>query len=214
MNPLDLLRHWLLANEPVGSSSTLVAREYRYAGIDMPKEIALCLIAGMVSDTLNLTSPTTTDLDKEILQWLCQIADVDSKKFTRDFFASGSLLAHGTGSEAVGEDRKVFEESGARVSISHVEESGLELFADRREELVATLDSLIAHKGYDLALMIITDINTHHSVLLASGDEMIVEALPFERDSDGVFQAPGVVSRKKQVFPAVCQALRWAAAHR
>jgi len=201
-------------NEPVGSSSTLVAREYRYAGIDMPKEIALCLIAGMVSDTLNLTSPTTTDLDKEILQWLCQIADVDSKKFTRDFFASGSLLAHGTGSEAVGEDRKVFEESGARVSISHVEESGLELFADRREELVATLDSLIAHKGYDLALMIITDINTHHSVLLASGDEMIVEALPFERDSDGVFQAPGVVSRKKQVFPAVCQALRWAAAHR
>jgi len=201
-------------NEPVGSSSTLVAREYRYAGIDMPKEIALCLIAGMVSDTLNLTSPTTTDLDKEILQWLCQIADVDSKKFTRDFFASGSLLAHGTGADAVGEDRKVFEENGARVSISHVEESGLGLFADRREELVATLDSLIAHKGYDLALMIITDINTHHSVLLASGDEMIVEALPFERDSDGVFQAPGVVSRKKQVFPAVCQALRWAAAHR
>ena len=201
-------------NEPVGSSSTLVAREYRYAGIDMPKEIALCLIAGMVSDTLNLTSPTTTDLDKEILQWLCQIADVDSEKFTRDFFASGSLLAHGTSADAVGEDRKVFEESGARVSISHVEESGLELFADRREELVATLDSLIAHKGYDLALMIITDINTHHSVLLASGDEKIVEALPFERDSDGVFQAPGVVSRKKQVFPAVCQALRWAAAHR
>lgn len=201
-------------NEPVGSSSTLVAREYRYAAIDMPKEIALCLIAGMVSDTLNLTSPTTTDLDKEILQWLCQIADVDSEKFTRDFFASGSLLAHGTSADAVGEDRKVFEESGARVSISHVEESGLELFADRREELVATLDSLIAHKGYDLALMIITDINTHHSVLLASGDEKIVEALPFERDSDGVFQAPGVVSRKKQVFPAVCQALRWAAAHR
>lgn len=201
-------------NEPVGSSSTLVAREYRYANIAMPREVALCLIAGMVSDTLNLTSPTTTDLDKEILQWLCQIADVDAEKFTRDFFASGSLLAHGTGADAVGEDRKVFEESGFRVSISHVEESGLELFADRQEELVATLDSLIAHKGYDLALMIITDINTHHSVLLASGDEKIVEALPFERDADGVFQAPGVVSRKKQVFPAVCQALRWAAAHR
>lgn len=201
-------------NEPVGSSSTLVAREYRYAEIDVPREIAMCLIAGMISDTLNLTSPTTTDLDKDILCWLCQIAEIDAKQFTHDFFASGSLLAHGSGDDAVGEDRKVFEESGARVSISHVEESGLELFADRRGELVATLDSLVSHKGYDLALMIITDINTHHSVLLASGDEKIVEALPFERDADGVFQAPGVVSRKKQVFPAVCQALRWAAAHR
>ena len=201
-------------NEPVGSTSTLVAREYRYAGIEMPKEIAMCLIAGMISDTLNLTSPTTTDLDRDILKRLCKIAHVDASQFTRDFFASGSLLAHGTGIEAVREDRKVFEEMGARISISHVEESGLDLFASRREELVATLDNLIAHKGYDLALLIITDITTHHSVLLASGDEKILAALPFERDANGVFQAPGVVSRKKQVFPAVCQALRRAAAHR
>lgn len=201
-------------NEPVGSSSTLVAREYRYGVVEMPKGIAMCLIAGMISDTLNLTSPTTTDLDREILQWLCQIADIDASEFTRDFFASGSLLAHGTGANAVGEDRKVFEESGARVSISHVEESGLELFDGRREELMASLDSLVSHKGYDLALLIITDINTLHSVLLASGDQHIVDALPFERDENGVFQAPGVVSRKKQVFPAVCQAIRWAAAHR
>lgn len=201
-------------NEPVGSSSTLVAREYRYAGIEMPKEIAMCLIAGMISDTLNLTSPTTTDLDREILQWLSEIADVNPEKFTRDFFASGSLLAHGTCADAVGEDRKVFEENGARVSISHVEEAGLDHFEDRRDELINTLDSMIEHKGYDLALMIITDINRLHSVLLASGDPKIVEALPFERDANGVFQAPGVVSRKKQVFPAVCQALRMAAAHR
>lgn len=201
-------------NEPVGSTCTLVAREYRYADVEMPKEIAMCLIAGMISDTLNLTSPTTTDLDRDILMRLCKIADVDAAQFTRDFFASGSLLAHGTGIEVVREDRKVFEEMGARISISHVEESGLDLFASRREELVATLDNLIARKGYDLALLIITDITTHHSVLLASGDEKILAALPFERDANGVFQAPGVVSRKKQVFPAVCKALRRAAAHR
>lgn len=201
-------------NEPVGSSCTLVAREYRYAGVDMPKEIAMCLIAGMISDTLNLTSPTTTDLDREILQWLSEVADVNPETFTRDFFASGSLLAHGTCADAVGEDRKVFEENGSRVSISHVEEAGLDHFEGRKSELLATLDSMIEHKGYDLALMIITDINRLHSVLLASGDPRIVEALPFERDADGVFQAPGVVSRKKQVFPAVCQALRKAAAQR
>jgi len=200
-------------NEPVGSSSTLVAREYRYAVIEMPKGIAMCLIAGIISDTLNLTSPTTTELDQQTLEWLCQIADVDAVEFTKDFFASGSLLANGPVSEAIRQDRKVFEEAGFRVSISHVEEAGLEMFDQKREELQSSLDTLIAHKGYDLALLITTDINTNYSVLLASGDESILEALPFERDENGVYQAPGVVSRKKQVFPAVCQALRVAAAN-
>ena len=195
-------------NEPVGSSCTLVAREYRYAGIDIPREVALCLIAGMVSDTLNLTSPTTTDLDREVLEWLCGIASVNAAEFTHDFFASGSLLAHNTAVEAINADRKVFEENAARVSISHVEESGLDLFAARKEELCAALDSLIEIKGYDLALLIVTDINSHHSLLLASSNSQIINALVFERDADGIFQAPGVVSRKKQVFPAVCQAIR------
>jgi len=195
-------------NEPVGSSSTLVAREYRYAGIDIPKGVAICLIAGMVSDTLNLTSPTTTDLDREILEWLCDIASVNAAEFTHDFFASGSLLAHNSAEDAINADRKVFEENGARVSISHVEESGLDLFAGCKDGLSAALDALIDVKGYDLALLIVTDINSHHSVLLASGNTAIIKALDFERGKDGVFQAPGVVSRKKQVFPAVCQAIR------
>lgn len=195
-------------NEPVGSSCTLVAREYRYAGIEVPKGVAKCLIAGMVSDTLNLTSPTTTDLDREILDWLCGIASVNAAEFTHDFFASGSLLAHNTAEEAINADRKVFEENGARVSISHIEECGLDLFANRKQDLCDALDQLIAIKGYDLALLMVTDINTHHSLLLTSGDDKIANALTFERGSDGVFQAPGVVSRKKQVFPAVCQAIR------
>jgi len=74
--------------------------------------------------------------------------------------------------------------------------------------LDATLDDLIEKKGYDLALLIVTDIITHYSVLLASGDQKIIDSLPYERDDEGVFQGPGVVSRKKQVFPAVCKALR------
>ena len=195
-------------NEPVGSSCTLVAREFRYAGIELSKGIAMCLIAGIVSDTLNLTSPTTTDLDGEILEWLCGIASVDAAEFTHDFFASGSLLAHNTAQEAIDADRKVFEENGARVSISHVEESGLDLFAARQEDLTKALVELIVAKKYDLALLIVTDITSHHSLLLASGDRKMLGALPFERDTGGVFQAPGVVSRKKQVFPAVCQAIR------
>lgn len=197
-------------NEPVGSSSTLVAREYRYAGIDIPKEIALCLIAGMVTDTLNLSSPTTADLDREILPWLCDIAGVDATVFTRQIFESGSLLANNTAYEALDTDRKAFEEAGVRVSISHIEECGLSLFEGKHKELVEELDKLVTAQGFDLALAIVTDITTHHSVILASGDAGIIAELPYERDADLIFQAPGVVSRKKQVFPAVCQAIRTA----
>ena len=167
----------------------------------------------MISDTLNLTSPTTSDLDREILPWLCEIAGVDAEKFTLDFFASGSLLAHNTAEEAVEADRKVFEENGSKVSISHVEECGLELFTKRHDELQNTLHNLIEKKGYDLALLIVPDIINHHSVLLASGDQGIITALPYECCDQAIFQGPGVVSRKKQVFPAVCQALRVAAAN-
>ena len=147
-------------------------------------------------------------MDREILEWLCGIASVDAAKFTHDFFASGSLLAHNTANEAINADRKVFEENGARVSISHVEESGLDLFSGCKEDLNAALDALIEEKRYDLALLIVTDINSHYSLLLGSGNTQILNALNFKRDNDGVFQAPGVVSRKKQVFPAVCQAIR------
>ncbi len=195
-------------NEPVGSSCTIIAREYRYEGIAIPKDIALCLIAGMVTDTLNLSSPTTADLDREILPWLCEIAGVDAADFTRQIFESGSLLANNTASEALDTDRKVFEEAGASVTISHIEECGLDLFESNRQSLTAELDDLVAKQGFDLALVIITDITSHYSVLLASGDAGIISELPYERDEEGVFQGPGVVSRKKQVFPAVCQAIR------
>ncbi|MGB0775223.1 MAG: putative manganese-dependent inorganic diphosphatase, partial [Akkermansiaceae bacterium] len=149
-------------NEPVGSTSTLVAREYRYAGLAPNKGIAMCLLAGMVSDTLNLTSPTTTDLDREILTWLCGLASVDAAEFTHAFFASGSLLAHNSAEEAIRADRKVFEENGARVSISHIEECGMDLFEARHEELTAALHGLLDVKGYDLALLIVTDVTRHH----------------------------------------------------
>ena len=195
-------------NEPVGSASTLVAREFRYEGLELSKGVATCLIAGLVTDTLNLTSPTTADLDREILPWLCEIADLDPADFTAKIFESGSLLATCTAEEAIDTDRKIFEENGAKVSISHIEECGLNLFKNRHDDLIVELERMVEAEGYDLNLLIVTDITSHHSVLLARGNEGIIKALPYERGDDGIFQGPGVVSRKKQVFPAVCQALR------
>lgn len=195
-------------NEPVGSTSTLVARKFEHRDLEPSSGAALCLCAGIISDTLCLTSPTTTELDRRMLGWLSGLAGIDPEAFKKEFFAVGSLLATGEVDDVLNADRKEFDDEGVRVTIAQIEELGLQALEGRRQELMEGLGTLAAEEGFDLAVLAITDIAKHHSVILAAGDGRLVGTLPFERISDGCYEAPGVVSRKKQLFPAVCQAIR------
>ena len=172
--------------------------------------VALCLCAGIVSDTLCLTSPTTTLLDREMLTWLSGVAGVDPKTFTEEFFAVGSLIANGTPEEVLNADRKEFTEHGLSISISQVEERDLVGFAARREDLELALKNLFFREKYDFAVLAVTDVALHHSMILAIGQDGALAKLPFERLDHTLFHAPGVVSRKRQIFPAVCEALHHA----
>lgn len=195
-------------NEPVGSTCTLVGRKFFHRGLMPPPPVAMCLCAGIVSDTLCLTSPTTTLLDREMLTWLTGVAGVDAKTFTEEFFAVGSLIASGTPEEILNADRKEFTEQGLNVSISQVEERDLHGFAARRVELEEHLRLLHASREYDLTILAVTDVALHHSMILAIGKETTLAKLPFERVDETLFHAPGVVSRKRQIFPAVCEAIQ------
>ena len=195
-------------NEPVGSTCTLVGRKFFHRGLMPPPNVAMCLCAGIVSDTLCLTSPTTTLLDREMLTWLSGVAGMDPKKFTDEFFAVGSLIANGTPDEILNADRKEFTEQGLSLSISQVEERDLHGFAARRMELEGALKDLFDRMKYDLAVLAVTDVALHHSMILAIGRESALSKLPFERLDESLFHAPGVVSRKRQIFPAVCEAIQ------
>ncbi|MBB5352269.1 manganese-dependent inorganic pyrophosphatase [Haloferula luteola] len=195
-------------NEPVGSTCTLVARKFVHRDLEPKPGTAMCLCAGIISDTLCLTSPTTTSLDREMLEWLGNIAGIDPEQFTKDFFAVGSLLSSGTLDEVLNTDRKEFDESGAKVTIAQIEELGLQAFKRRRDELEKGLRDLVDENDYDLAVLAVTDIAKHHSLILAAGNERMIGSLPFERVDATLYDAPGVVSRKKQIFPAVCQAVQ------
>lgn len=194
-------------NEPLGSSSTIVARRFRERGLAPDPPTALCLAAGLISDTLNLTSPTTTDVDREMLGWLSGIAGVEPNLFASEFFAAGSLLVHGKAAAIVESDRKEFAESGRRVSLSQIEELSLEFFAQRRGELEEEIEAVRSKGSYDLVALLVTDIQRHESLLLAVGAEDLLESIEFKRLDERLFQAPGIVSRKKQLFPAVCRAI-------
>lgn len=195
-------------NEPVGSSSTIVASRFHQRGMRPTPPVAMCLAAGLISDTLNLTGPTTTDLDREILNWLTEIAGVKADDFAEEFFAAGSLLLHANRKAIVGMDRKEFAEEGVTVSLSQVEEVSFKGFSSRKEELIEELKRVREQGDHAIAVLMVTDIRNHNSVLLGVGDDRILSKLPFDRKNAAEWEAPGVVSRKKQLFPAVCQALR------
>ena len=133
-------------------------------------------------------------------------------EFAADFFAAGSLLVNGTPEQIIGSDRKEFTELGDRVSLSQIEELSLEAFAGRREALETGLREVLEGGGFALAALLVTDVKSHDSLLLAVGNEEVLAALEFGRRDAHLFEAPGIVSRKKQLFPAVCRALAKAGA--
>ncbi len=190
-------------NEPVGSTSTIVGIMYRMAGAAPDQGTAICLCAGIISDTLHLTSPTTTNTDREILEWLSGLGGIDCAQFVKDFFAAGSMLREQTPERALESDRKVFEENGWHISISQIEELGLEGLWKREADLHHALEELLKKHSLHFACLMVTDITRHHSVLLVAGDKRIIAQVDADHAAlrEHVFDLPGVVSRKKQLFP-------------
>lgn len=192
-------------NEPVGSSCTLVARKFLQAGVKPSKGAALCMCAGLISDTLNLTSPTTTDLDGEILAWLSEIAGIEPTQFTADFFAVGSLLRTATAMDAITTDQKHFKENS--LTISQIEEVSLEAFDERRADLEAALVVLMSNLNCEVGAVAVTDITRKFSKLIIKGPPKVLERIEWLKVDEGVWNAEGVVSRKKQILPGICKAI-------
>ena len=188
-------------NKTVGSTCTIVGRAFRNKGLEPEKPIAICLCAGIISDTLNLTSPTATDEDRSILEWLSETAEIDVARFTEEFFAAGSVLRSSTPAEVIGSDRKEYKESGYRISISQVEEVGLNQFHPVRESLQAELQALIKANDLDIACLMVTDVTRNDSLLLIEAPEEVFRRVHYPKKDENLFKLDGVVSRKKQLFP-------------
>ncbi len=195
--------------EPVGSTCTMVARMFNESTIKPHSSIALCMATGIISDTLFLRSPTTTDTDREMLDWLQQFCKVDLKQYADEFFQVGSALRTCTPQEVVCEDCKEFDESGRRFSISQIEETGFELFWERKSELTAALLQYATEQKLEFAALLVTDITTDGSLLLMSAEPEGWEEINFPNVEDRLYQLDGVVSRKKQLLPLIISLLEF-----
>ncbi|MEQ1859051.1 MAG: putative manganese-dependent inorganic diphosphatase [Chthoniobacteraceae bacterium] len=191
----------LFWNNPVGSTSTLVALAYQHAGIDIPPPIAGLLMSGLIADTLNLTSPTATPVDRLILDNLANIASCDPAKLAEEIFSVGSPLLTMTPEQAINADCKPYAEDGHRFTVAQIEEL---TFAHFPEKSAALLDALEAHRsraGLLFATLLVTDINTQDSLLLVRGAEEFLRTIDYPEHAPGVWELNGVVSRKKQLLP-------------
>ncbi|MFT4640490.1 MAG: manganese-dependent inorganic pyrophosphatase [Verrucomicrobiales bacterium] len=194
-------------NEPVGSTSTIIGTFYRQHQIKPPAPVAICLCAGIISDTLHLTSPTKTPVDEEVLAWLADVAQLDLVAFSNDFFATGSLLKNYSPREAIESDRKEFTEGPWKLCISQIEELGLDEFWKYKGELTEMLEEVRTANNLDFACLMVTDINENNSVLLTTAAKSVEDAIEYPKIGKRLYELNGVVSRKKQLFPYLSRIL-------
>ena len=198
----------LFRNEPVGSTCTIVADCFFRHGVELPRPIAGLLLAGVVTDTLNLTSPTTTARDMEILKKLEGIASVNAREFTEKLFASGSLLTLKPAPQAITTDCKEYAEHGVKFSVAQIEEIGFEQFWKRKDEILGALENYRAQRAYHFSTLLVTDVTTQSSLLLVVGDEKFIKRIDHPRLEPGIYELRDVVSRKKQLLPYLTHCLR------
>jgi manganese-dependent inorganic pyrophosphatase len=191
----------LFLNRPVGSTSTIVGTLFQQAGVPISKNLAGLLMCGMISDTLNLTSPTTTDVDRALMGELSALSGIDPATLASEIFSVGSPLQTMTPDEAVTADSKEYEHGSEKYTVAQIEELSFAPFNAKREALLQALEAVRAAKGYLFAALLITDINTQNSILLVRGDPSFTRLIDYPEAGEYGWRLDGVVSRKKQLLP-------------
>jgi manganese-dependent inorganic pyrophosphatase len=197
----------MFRNEPVGSTSTIVADCFLRHGIEMPQEIAGLLLAGLVADTLNLTSPTTTKRDVQILGELEMLSGVNAAEFTEKLFASGSLLISQPVVQAITTDCKEYVEQGRSFSVAQIEELGFDPFWTRKAHVVEALEQWRSTKGFFLSALLVTDVVKQTSLLVIAGSDAFLMTIDYPELEPGIYELDGVVSRKMQLLPYLTHCL-------
>jgi manganese-dependent inorganic pyrophosphatase len=192
--------------DPVGSTATLIVERFKASGLRPEESTATMLFAAVLSDTVILNSPTTTERDREVVGYLEEMLDVDAVEFGMEMFEASSDVSDVSAEEIVNRDAKEYGTASGKMSVSQVETVGTGLL-ERKDELLDALEDLRARNDYIFSALMVTDIIEGGTELLCAGDCAPVERAFDERTEDGVIDLPGVMSRKKQVAPRLLAVL-------
>lgn len=193
-------------NEPLGSSSTIVAKCFFERGLEPSKEAAGLLCGAIISDTLLFRSPTCTPQDIEICNKLAKIAGIESiEAFAKEMFKAGTSLVGKTVDEIFNQDFKPFTIGDYKVGIAQVNTMDIDGFMPvYKEDMLNYMADKAKNGGFNVMLLLLTDIlNEGSQILVAGPNPEIVEKTFNVELKDSTAFLPGVLSRKKQVVPPI-----------
>ncbi len=188
--------------QPVGCTSTILFELYKSNNIEITAQMAGLMLSAIISDTLLLKSPTTTDKDKKALEELAKIADVDVNIYGLDMLKAGTNLDKYTEDELIRLDAKKIEKEDIKYVIAQVNTVSIPDVLKRKEKIEQEINKEILAKGLSLFVFVITDIVNSNSEAIVLGDRVDAIAKTYEIN-DNIAVMPGVVSRKKQILPLV-----------
>lgn len=194
--------------EPVGCTATILKKIYHEKGLEIEQKMAGLMLSAIISDSLLFKSPTCTDEDIEAAKELAAIAGVDAEKYGMDMLKAGADISGKSAEELLSLDAKEFSMGSAKVEIAQVNAVGVEDVLVRKAEIEAALEQVVADKGLDLFLFVVTDILTNDSTAIAVGQaaHAVEQAFNVKLEAKSAI-LQGVVSRKKQIVPPLTTAL-------
>ena len=195
--------------EPVGCTSTIVLKMYKENQVAIPKEIAGIMLSAIISDTLLFKSPTCTPEDVAAAKELAELAEVELEAYGLDMLKAGTNLSDKTAAVLLDLDAKSFPMGEANVRIAQINTVDLNEVMDRQAELEQAMAEEMTKNGYDLFVLVVTNILDSDSELLVAGNaiDKVEEAFQTKLTNNRAL-LKGVVSRKKQVVPQLTAAFK------
>ena len=190
--------------KPFGCTSTILFEEYKQNNINIDKKEAVLMASAIISDTLLLKSPTTTDHDRNALAELKKIANIDINKYGLEMLKAGTDLDDFSEKELINLDAKSLDKNGIKFVIAQVNTVSIEDVLKRQEKLEEAIRKEIKENGLSLFVLAITDILNSNSEIIALGDKagILEKAFNNKLENNKMF-LEGVVSRKKQILPVI-----------
>jgi manganese-dependent inorganic pyrophosphatase len=203
-------------NRVVGSTATIVACLYQERKAVLAPNIAGLLLSAIITDTLALKSPTTTDVDRNMAEYLSGLLNLDVEELAEDIFSHAARIIDLSTEKILTLDSKHYEEGNASFDVAQIEISSSDELRERLPELLDGLQAHCRHEKLYFAALMVTDITALNSVLLVAGDARFVAKIPFPRyeNHENAFLCRGIMSRKKQLLPLLLEQLSTVASHR
>ena len=194
----------LFRGEPLGSTATIVTKMFDELDVEMPSHIAGLLLGAVVSDTLLFKSPTCTPVDTKIAKKLAEIAGVDIQEFAMEMFKAGTSLVGKTVDEIFNQDFKKFSFDNLQVGVAQVNSMDIEGFLPYKKDMLDYMNKFAEDNNLEFTLLLLTDIINANSEIFVGGPrpELVEKAFNVQlTECQGTLA--GVISRKKQVVPAI-----------